>query len=474
MREAKTGGSTGRSTGGGARLSAGRLLAYGLPALPLAALTLPAFALVPKYYAGLGLPLGAVGLAILLARLWDVVTDPLVGWLSDRTRGRFGRRRPWLVAGLPLVLLSVWMLFQPPAGAGIAHLTGWSFALYLGWSMMFVPYTAWGAELSGDYDERTRIAAWRDVLFLAGSIAAPVLVTAAGAGEAGREGAALLALAVFILAALPASVLLAVLAVPEPDLPPTRPSIGLRRGWVVLVRNGPFRRLLLAYFLNGLANGLPGQLFLFYAEHVLGEGERAGILLLAYLVPGLLAVPLWLALSRRFGKHRVWSWAMLWACGWFALVPFLGPGDFAGFLAVCLMTGAVLGADLVLPGAMQADVVDHDTVRTGTPRTGLYFALWGLAWKLALALSALGLTTAGLFGFADRPGNPPEALLALTAIYSLLPILFKLGAVALLWHWPVTAEVQADLRRRIEARRARSQPQLQPSAPHPPHPPDIG
>lgn len=430
------------------------LLAYGLPALPLAALTLPVYALLPKHYANLGIAVGAIGLALLFARLWDVVTDPLIGWLSDRTRGRFGRRKPWVAAGLPLTMLSVWALFLPSGEVGLLHLVGWSFLLYLGWTMMFVPYTAWGAELTGDYDQRTRVAAYRDVLFLLGSIAAPVIINAVGAGAAGMEGEALRALAWFVLATLPLAALLLIWRVPEPPIVASRQRIGRRRGYVLLRRNRPFQRLVLAYLLNGLANGLPGQLFLFYVQFVLMEGERAGVLLLAYLVSGLLAVPLWLRLSARYGKHRVWTWAMLWACGWFACVPLLGPGDFWAFLAICVLTGSVLGADLVLPSAMQADVVDQETAKSGTARTGLYFAIWGLATKLALALAALGLTAAAWFGFQAAPGvaNTPDALFALTVIYSLVPIVFKITAVALLWHWPITAEVQAELRRRIAAR----------------------
>lgn len=439
------------------RHSALTLLAYGLPALPLAALTLPVYALLPKHYANLGVAVGAIGIALLIARLWDVITDPLVGWLSDRTTGRFGRRKPWVLAGLPVTMVAVWALFLPTGSVGLVHLVAWSFVLYLGWTMMFVPYTAWGAELAGDYDERTRVAAYRDVLFLLGSISAPVIINAVGAGEAGMEGEALRALGLFVLLLLPVAALLLAWKVPEPVQPPRRKRIGFKRGFILLAGNKPFQRLVLAYLLNGLANGLPGQLFLFYVQFVLLEGERAGLLLLAYLVSGLLAVPLWLKLSARYGKHRVWSWAMLWACGWFACVPLLGPGDFWGFLAICVLTGSVLGADLILPSSMQADVVDQDTARGGTARTGVYFAIWGLATKLALALAALGLTAAAWFGFRAAADNTPEALTALTVIYSLVPIVFKVAAVGLLWRWPITAEVQADLRRRIAARSASEQ-----------------
>ena len=149
--------------GPGTALAGPRLVAYGAPALPLAALGLPVFIHLPTFYAtAMGWVFATVGAILLFARLWDVITDPLIGFLSDRTGGRFGRRRPWIVAGMPLVLAATWALFVPPDGAGAWHLLFWSLALYLGWTMMILPLSAWGAELSPDYHERSRIAAYRE------------------------------------------------------------------------------------------------------------------------------------------------------------------------------------------------------------------------------------------------------------------------------------------------------------------------
>lgn len=429
-------------------------MAYGLPALPAAALGLPLYVFLPTVYAELGLSLTAVGTVLLLARLWDVATDPVIGALSDRTGGRFGRRRPWLVAALPLLVPAAWMLLRPADGAGIGYLAGWSVALYLGWTMLALPHSAWGAELSDDYHERSRISAAREVALVLGTLLATGLPVALGIDGETEPAAALAVLAPLLAVGLPVAVALAVLAVPD-RAGRTATAVPWRQAGALLAANRPFRRLIVAYLVNGVANGLPATLFLLFVGHVLAAPSMQGPLLFAYFLCGVLGVPAWLALARRIGKHRAWCWAMLANCAAFAWAPLLGPGDVAAFLAICVLSGLCLSADLVLPGAIQADVVDVDTAAGGGRRTGLYFAFWGMATKLALAL-AVGaafplLDLAGFRADATASGtaNGPTALTVLALLYGAAPVAFKLVAVALMWRFPLDAAAQAGLRDRI-------------------------
>ncbi len=431
------------------RLSNGLLLAYGLPALPLAILLLPLYVYLPAFYAqDLGLGFATVGLVFLVARVWDVVTDPLIGALSDKLPSRFGRRRPWILAGCPLVLLAAVMLFMPSAEITWIELLFWAALLYLGGTAVLLPYQAWGAELSGDYHERSRITGWREGLGVVGVLTAAALPAVLGR----TPGESLSFIAYGFLLLLPPSLFVLFLLVPEPKL-----TAGPRRGWReglrVIGSNAPFRRLLMAYFLNGIANGLPATLFLLYVGHVLQRPDWAGLFLVLYFASGIAAVPLWLMLSKRFGKHHTWMGAMMWAAGVFAFVPLLGAGDTAWFLVICLATGASLGADLVLPPAMQADVIDLDTLKSGRHRAGTFFAIWGVATKLALAL-AVGLAFPLLewTGFNGENVNNRNTLWVLAALYSLLPALLKLGAVLLFLRYPLTAARQARIRRQIVAR----------------------
>ena len=424
----------------------GRLLAYGAPALPLAAMYFPVYVFLAEFYAGThGLSLAEIGTVFILVRLFDAVSDPAVGIASDRLHTRWGRRRPWLAAGTPVVMLSAWMLFVPMPGVSLSQFALWLFLLTLGWTVMLTPYFAWGAELSGDYAERGRISVWRETLGLVGTIAAAVVYSFGADASEGMRYVALL-----IVIALPLAVLLCLWRVPEPkdySRSASTPTALLQ----VLTGEPLFTRLLLAFFINGAANALPAGLFLFFIGQRIGAPDWGGPLLILYFGAAVLAAPLWPWLVQHFSKHRVWCWAMLYACVVFAAALLLREGDLLAFALICLLSGAALGADLSLPSAVQADLVDLDTARSGSQRTGAFFALWSLAQKFALAGSGgAALILLGWIGFGAEGGNDPAALAGLAILYAGVPIALKLVAVALMWSFPLGRSEQEALRRRIE------------------------
>jgi Na+/melibiose symporter-like transporter len=426
------------------------LLAFGLPGFPLAALTVPLYIYLPAFYAeDMGLGLSAVGAILLSARLFDVVIDPVVGVLSDRWTTRIGRRRPWLILGTPLALLAVYRLFLPATGVGGLYLLGWTVALYLAWSILLLPYYAWAAELSPDYHERARITGFRESFVILGTLAAAGLPALEGGRATGA--AALALLAVLMMVALPTAIGVTLAVVPEQPVAPG-PAAGLG-GWRVIAQNRPFRRLIAAYLLNGLGNGLTATLFTLFAAHVVRVPNATGALLFVYFLAGILAVPFWLWLSRRHGKHRAWALSLIWTCFWFAWAPALGAGDLAWYTVISVMTGIGLGADLTLPSAMQADIVDLDTLGSGARRAGLYFALWGMATKLALAIAVgIAFPLLDLAGFdPTRDANSATALVTLGLLYAAVPVAIKLAATALIWNYPLDAAEHVRVRQRLAA-----------------------
>ena len=425
------------------------LAGYGALALPLAALNLPLYVYLPTFYsAGLGLDLAAVGGVLLVARLFDMVIDPAMGELGDRLRTPWGQRRPWLVLGAPLLLFASWKLFMPAEGVGIGYLLFWSCTAYVAWTALLLTYAAWGAELTDAYHERSRVTGVREGFVIAGILLAASLPTLAGVQPESREALALVFQGMLVL--LPLTLVLLLATVREPPPGPAR-ELGFRDGLRLALANRPFCRLIVAFFLNGIANGLPATLFLLFVRHVLGAEVDAGPLLLLYFVSGMVAVPGWLWLSYRIGKNRAWAASMLWACLVFAWVPFLGPGDTIAFAVICLLSGASLGADLAIPASMQADVLDLDRVMSGRRRSAFFFALWSMAGKLALAMAVgIAFPVLGAIGFSAEGSNPPGALLGLALLYAALPVLFKLAATALVWRFELDAARQKELRAQIE------------------------
>lgn len=419
------------------------LLAYAAPAVPLALLGLPLTVHLPAFWAGdMGLSLAVVGAILTVVRLFDAVADPLVGRWSDR----IGRRKPFIAAALPVAGVGIAGLFFPPAGAGAAWLLGFSVLVALGWTLMSLPYQAWGAELSPDYAERARITGWREGGTILGIVLSAALPAVLGLSGAAATLAMLAALTLGL--ALPLVVWLLV-RVPEPARR-NATHAGLGAALRMAARNGPFRRLLGAWLLNGIANGLPAALFLLLVAHVLLAPDAAGPLLLLYFLAGIAGLPLWTWLAARKGKHVAWCIAMLWACAAFAFVPLLGPGAVVGFAVICVASGLGLGADMALPPAIQADVVDLDELESGENRAGLFFAAWTMAQKAGQAL-AVGIAFPLLewAGFRTVGENGAGALMALVGLYCVLPIVLKLAAVGMMWRFPLTAARQAEIRARL-------------------------
>jgi Na+/melibiose symporter-like transporter len=422
-------------------LRPGQLIAYGLPGLPLALLGLPLVIYLPVVYAEThALGLAVVGGILLISRLWDLFTDPLVGYLGDRLA--WPRKRLLLMlAGTPALLLAVHELFLPSGQPEPAYLLFWTLVLYTGWTLVVMPYSAWGAEISSDYRERSHVTAAREGWILLGTLGAVLLPAGFGLNDA--ESLRLLGLVFIVLFVLSLAPLW---WLPHPAKAGLATSAQAGRGLWLLRSNRPLRHLLLAFLLNGIANGIPAALFLLFVEHVLGSPDEAWRYLAIYFCAGLLGFALWLPIARRLGKHRGWALSMLFACLifiWVPAVPHWGPSF---FILICLLTGLSLGVDMSLPASIQADVIDLDRAQGGGERAGLFFGLWGMATKLALAL-AIGIAFP-LIEFAGfDPSSPNPDVSVLLFAYALLPIPFKLLAAGLVWNFPLNQAALDKLQR---------------------------
>jgi Na+/melibiose symporter-like transporter len=460
------------------RLTFGRLIAYSTNQLPLNMAALPVVLNVSHFYGEvLKVPLGIMGLIFIAARVIDAIQDPVIGLISDKFTHRGPRGRLTFVAlTLPLMIGGFYMLFHPPEALFTEGtlLALWLFValfvVHLGYAGVSISYHAHGAELSDDYNERTRITVGREVFGLMGMTLAVVLPTVFTAKFGDHAGYVFMGL-IFIPVALAFALPTLIWSPPSVHPPVVRehPEIHVRyfRDWLVSLapalarptrnmekstslktlvpffapmKNRLFRRLLLVFIINGSALGVAVSVMLFYVEHVLkGNKTQAGIILLVYFGAAALSVPMWLMLSRRYTKTVAWFFAMVITVLAMSLAVFLGAGDFALFLPIAVVTGVGIGADYGLPPSVLADIINAPEGKDTQGDTGAYFGLWALSTKLATAIGAAGsLPVAALLGF--NPSRGQYSSTALIFVYIALPVAIKIAAALLIWFIRIEAE----------------------------------
>ncbi|SHF95223.1 glycoside/pentoside/hexuronide:cation symporter, GPH family [Desulfacinum infernum DSM 9756] len=440
-------------------------LAYALPALALAVVGLPLYVHIPKFYTDtVGLQASWVGAVLLFVRIFDAFTDPLLGRISDHTRTRWGRRRPYLLFGTFPLAVSLWLLFNPPA-AEIGSSFGWFavsiFCVFLFWTAVEVPYEAWGPEITLDYDERTRLLGTRDGFVMVGivlAVASPALlgrILDLGADSAG-ERAKFMVMGGLYAPILVAACWMCAWLVTErewaTDPRKTAPNFlqDLRRS----LENRPFVILLIAYTISSFGNNLPATLILYYVQYVLGS-SKADVFLMVYFLTGILFLPGWIALARRIGKKRGWLLAMAVNTGAFAGVFFLGYGDETAYGILVALSGVGFGGALALPSAMQADVIDYHQWLTGDRLEGFYVGVWSVAKKLSAALGVgLGLWLLGRAGYEPNVMQSEPVIFRLRLLYALVPCLSNVLSMAVAWAYPLDRAAHRALIRAIEQRGA--------------------
>ncbi len=451
-------GSTGHGTAAPVKVKFDRLVAYSTLQLPLAMAALPVVLNVSHFYGEVvKLSLYVMGAIFIIARIVDAIQDPVIGLISDRFTRRGPRGRLAFVAMMiPLLGGGFYMLFDPPnsligdQGMMAMWLMAALLLVHLGYSGVSISYHAHGAELSDDYNERTKVTVGREVFGLLGMTLAVVLPTylTAKLGESrGYEMLALLFLPILLVLAAPTMLW----AGPSVHPPVLHANRNVFITFFQPLKNRLFRRLLLVFVVNGAALGVAVTVMLFYVEHVLqGSKREAGIILLVYFIAGAASVPLWLQLSRRLSKAAAWFVGMVLTAVAMALAIFIGPGDFYWFLAISIVTGLGIGADYGLPPSILADVINAQEGGDSRGKTGTYFGLWALATKLATAIGAAGsLPVAAFLGF--NPDKQQYDTGALVFVYIVLPVSIKIVAALLIWYIRIEAErgtVREELLRR--------------------------
>ncbi len=402
----------------------------------------------------------AMGTIFLVSRIWDAISDPMAGYLSDRTRTRIGRRRPWMLAGAVPVGVCFVAMVAPPLALTGTELTWWMggavVLFYTAFTVFSMPHDSLGAELSIGYEDRNRIFGWRRGLFGLGALGLFVFVV--HLSEVPNEAKRALMLPVGLAAGFGMSALIVFTGVRVRERPEYQ-GRGARhpyRAIADVLRNRHARLLLMVFFLQQTGVAGLSVVTAYYTEYVLGDASLIGWLLGGFFVVSIASIPVWLALGRRFEKKPLMIVSMVTVGLTMGSMFFLRPGS-AGLLALlAVVAGAMSGGLDVLFPSIQADVIDSDEHRTGERKEGVYFAVWNLGAKSAGALAAMIVGFAlYAFGFQPNVEQSDSALLAIRTLMSLFPFACYMLGTLLFLRFGLDRATHARIRADLDERAGR-------------------
>jgi GPH family glycoside/pentoside/hexuronide:cation symporter len=444
----------------GDRLPGWRLAAFASLGLPLAGGGLPLSMYVPAYY-GQIIGLTVVGGVFMLTRLWDMASDPLVGFLSDRTRSRFGRRKPWIAAGGVIFAASTWAIFLPPVKPGALYLGAWLFAFYLGWTMMQIPYYAWSGELSARYHERSRIQTFIQTATASGYVLVLTLPSLLDQGSHPSPATNVHLMGMFTLLVLGPSLALVLFSAVEPVAfqVPSGSRSAIRQAFATLARDGLMMRVLVSDFAVTTAQTIRTSLFVFFVVGYLGMPKWGAALFLLQFIFGVVASPIWLRVGYRIGKSRAAVAGELTQVAINLGLLLAAPGAFVWVFALTVAQGLAQGSGNLMLRAMVADLADKQRLESGQERTGLLFSVFSMSAKLGTAIGVgVAFPLVALLGFRPGAVNTPQALLGLKLVFALGPALSHLLSAALIMRFPLDERRHDAIRAGLDAPAAAALP----------------
>ena len=449
------------------KVTLGTTIAYGMPGLGAGYMYLLMSLYVMKFSTDVLLIAPAVmGVIFSISRIWDAVSDPIAGYLSDRTTFKFGRRRTWMLISFIPISFGFMAVFSPPESMQGQSLDLWMMiailSFYSAITLLNVPHMALGAELSEDYHERTRLFGVRHIGFTLGSILALVSMSLLISEENNPDGDVRQlagSLAFYAIGAMSLMIFFAVSKLKENPEFQNRvnknPFKAFRDVWI----NPHAKILIIVLFIENLGGAVIGVLTLYVTQYIVEAPAWAPLIIFAYMLPSALSVPLWIPLSRRFGKIRLWVFSLAFtgiSFGGIFIIPSL---DSITDRLIVMFIGAALGGMAAGCGgaigpSVKGDVIDYDEYLTGERKEGSYFAALNFVFKSATGIMLL--VTGFVLQFSGFIPNQPQTMevkIALISLYGLVPLVFySLGAYLLYKKFKFGEKEHAAIKQQIQER----------------------
>lgn len=450
-------------------LSRSLLFMFALPGVLQSFMHAPAGAILQGVYAKeSGIGLIALGVAVLVVRVFDIFSDLLIGYLSDRTAQRGISRKLWMAAGTVITVLALWFLFRPPPQVSVMYYGVWFLMANIGWSLVEIPYRSWSLEFSPEPENRTRITIWIAMASIIGGMSFYAIAPAGkalGLLETAEVNLGLLGLTAIVIALLlPILNFIALWRVsdtrvpiaPQPASEVPKESFALL--WRSVIGNAPLIRLLGCFAIVNLLFGMSNSISLLYLTNYMMLGESVNAVLALGLPISMLGIPFWGWVMTKYPRQKVWAVAMMLAGVFYGVMGLLPPQtNLVVFAAAFNLMIFCFFSGVVATPVIMGDIIDYGRNKFGVERAGLYLSFHGQVLKGVNAVAAgAGMILLGWMGFdATQSGTdiPPNAALALKLIVAWLPSLGLMLTGVVLWIVPISSPAQKPTSHPMDSRK---------------------
>ena len=439
------------------RLSTARIWAFAATGIPGAALLLATGTYLPPFYTGaIGISLVAFSVTTSVVRIVDLIFDPLIGWVMDKTYTKWGRFRPWYAVGLPISMFGAYMLLNPPLGASVGYLGIWYLILWIGLSITSLAHASWGAALAINYHERSRIYGWMTAVAPLGSVGILLLPIFTNRTVVLGKPDSFHAISLILMVAMPLGALLMFLFTPERPKPVAATQRYGFGDYVEMMRRPTMARLILADLFYTLGPGVTGPLYAFFFGQIKGfNKEEIGFLLIFYIGAALLGGIMWPAVAKRISKHRAVQVAsVLYAIAQMSLMAtpreLFWPTAFG-----MILVGFCASSFILLIRSMVADYADEILLEKGQERAGVLYAMVTTTQKLGASINILLIfpILQLIFHFdPKKPVNDAFALQGLQLCYLFAPIIFVFAGAAMFFGYQLDETRHQEIRAALDAR----------------------